>query len=326
LTAHRWLEESRVAWQDGTREELVNAGLDPAWVRSLVLRALDEDLGGRPQRAGGSPGGGRTAGHDVTSEATIPADADGEAHIVARADGVVSGLPLISVVLAEVAAWLDLPVPYADVMRRDGDRVQAGDVLAVLRGRTRVLLVAERTVLNLISRVCGISTHTRAWADALTGTGAQVLDTRKTTPGLRMLEKYAVRCGGGTNKRMGLYDVAMVKDNHKIAAGSITAAYRLVTERFPEVEVQVEVTTTAEAIEAITAGARFLLCDNMSAQVLGETVRAARGASGSRVELEATGGLTLAVAREYAETGVDFLSVGALTHSSPILDVALDLA
>ena len=325
MSAHRWLDESRTAWQEGAREQLVSAGLDPAWVRNLVLRALDEDLGGRPQRAGGSPNGGRTAGHDVTTEATIGADAEGEAHIVARADGVVSGLPLIPVVLAEVAAWLALPVPFADVLRRDGDRVGTGDVLAVLRGRTRVLLVAERTVLNLLSRVCGISTHTRAWADALAGTGAQVLDTRKTTPGLRMLEKYAVRCGGGTNKRMGLYDVAMVKDNHKIAAGSIRAAYGLVTERFPEVDVQVEVTTVEEAIEAVTAGARFLLCDNMSAATLARAVREARAAADSPVELEATGGLTLTVAREYAETGVDFLSVGALTHSSPILDVALDL-
>jgi nicotinate-nucleotide pyrophosphorylase (carboxylating) len=326
MSTHRWLEESRTAWQEGVREELVDAGLDPAWVRNLVLRALDEDLGGRPQRAGGTPGAGRTAGHDVTTEATIGVEDEGEAHLVARAPGVVGGLPLLPVVLAEVAAWLDLPVGYVDVLRRDGDRVETGDVLAVLRGRIRVLLVAERTALNLLSRVGGIATHTRAWADALEGTGARVLDTRKTTPGLRMLEKYAVRCGGGTNKRMGLYDVAMVKDNHKIAAGSITAAYRLVTERFPEVDVQVEVTTVAEAREAVTAGARFLLCDNMSAQLLGETVRVARSAAiGSHVELEATGGLTLAVAREYATTGVDYLSVGALTHSSPVLDLALDL-
>jgi nicotinate-nucleotide pyrophosphorylase (carboxylating) len=325
VTTHRWLEDSRTAWQPGTREQLVEVGLDPAWVRNVVLQALDEDLGGRPQRAGGPLTGGRAAGHDVTTEATISADAEGEAHVVARAAGVVSGLPLLAVVLAEVAAWLDLPVPYVDVLRRDGDRVQRGDVLAVLRGRTRVLLVAERTALNLLSRVCGISTHTRAWADALKGTGAQVLDTRKTTPGLRMLEKYAVRCGGGTNKRMGLYDVAMVKDNHKLAAGSIAAAYQLVIDRFPEVEVQVEVTTAKEAVEAVTAGARFLLCDNMSVEQLGETVRLARDSAGSPVELEATGGLTLEVARAYAATGVDYLSVGALTHSSPILDIALDL-
>ncbi len=324
-TQHRWLEDSRTAWQAGTREELVDVGLDPAWVRSLVLRALDEDLGGRPQRAGGPLTGGRTAGHDVTTEATIDPEAEGEARVVARAGGVVGGLSLLSVVLAEVAAWLDLPVPYVDVLRRDGDRVEPDDVLAVLRGRTQVLLVAERTALNLLSRVCGISTHTRAWADVLEGSGAQVLDTRKTTPGLRMLEKYAVRCGGGTNKRMGLYDVAMVKDNHKIAAGSIAAAYQLVVQRFPEVDVQVEVTTADEAVEAVNAGARFLLCDNMSVPVLEDTVRKARAAAGGQVELEATGGLTLAVARQYAETGVDYLSVGGLTHSSPILDIALDL-
>jgi nicotinate-nucleotide pyrophosphorylase (carboxylating) len=325
VSVARWLDDRRAGWQEGTREALVDAGLDPGWVRNLVLRALDEDLGGRPERGSDRPGV-RTAGHDVTTEATIDAAVEGVAHVVARADGVIAGLPLLPVVLAEVAAWQDLPVPFADVLRRDGDRVGRDDVVAVLRGRVRVLLVAERTLLNLMSRVAGVATHTRAWADALQGTSTRVLDTRKTTPGLRMLEKYAVRCGGGTNKRMGLYDVAMVKDNHKIAAGSIAAAYRLVTERFPEVDVQVEVTTAAEAVEAVQVGARFLLCDNMSPALLAETVRAARAAAtGSTVELEATGGLTLAVAREYAETGVDFISVGGLTHSSPALDIALDL-
>jgi nicotinate-nucleotide pyrophosphorylase (carboxylating) len=322
----RWLDETRTPWQDGTREALVTAGLDPAWLRNLVLRSLDEDLGGRPQRAGGDLGGGRTAGHDVTTESTVSREAEGVAHLVARAPGIVAGLPVLPVVLAEVANWMQQPVPWVDVLRRDGDRVEPGDVIAVLRGRTQVLLVAERTALNLLSRVSGIATHTRAWADALEGTGTRVLDTRKTTPGLRMLEKYAVRCGGGTNKRMGLFDVAMIKDNHKIAAGSIAAAFDLVTTQFPEVDVQVEVTTVAEAIQAVKAGARFLLCDNMSVDVLAEAVEAARDTAGSNpVELEATGGLTLAVARDYARTKVDYLSVGALTHSSPILDLALDL-
>jgi nicotinate-nucleotide pyrophosphorylase (carboxylating) len=151
-----------------------------------------------------------------------------------------------------------------------------------------------------------------------------VLDTRKTTPGLRALEKYAVRCGGGTNKRMGLYDVAMIKDNHKLAAGSVSAAFDAVHRAYPAVEIQVEVTTAAEALEAVAAGARFLLCDNMSVDLMRTTVEAVRG-TGEQVEIEATGGLTLEVARAYAETGVDFLSVGALTHSSPILDIALDL-
>jgi nicotinate-nucleotide pyrophosphorylase (carboxylating) len=148
-----------------------------------------------------------------------------------------------------------------------------------------------------------------------------VLDTRKTTPGLRHLEKYAVRVGGGTNKRMGLYDVAMIKDNHKLAAGSITAAYRLVRSTFPDVPVQVEVTTLAEAEEAVEAGATFLLCDNMSPELLRSVVEAV----GDRAELEATGNLTLATVEAYAATGVDYLSVGGLTHSSPILDIAMDL-
>jgi len=167
----------------------------------------------------------------------------------------------------------------------------------------------------------GVATHTRQCARALDGTKARVLDTRKTTPGLRALEKYAVRAGGGTNKRMGLYDVAMVKDNHKLAAGGVAAAYAKIRAAFPAVPVQVEVTTVAEAVEAVEAGAGFLLCDNMSPAVLREVVAAV----GDRAELEATGNLTLAVAREYADTGVDYLSVGGLTHSSPILDIALDL-
>jgi nicotinate-nucleotide pyrophosphorylase (carboxylating) len=186
------------------------------------------------------------------------------------------------------------------------------------------MLVGERTMLNLVSRLSGVATHTRAWADVLQGSGAMVLDTRKTTPGLRALEKYAVRCGGGTNKRMGLHDVAMIKDNHKLAAGSVSAAFEAVHLASPSVDIQVEVTTTAEALEAVAVGARFLMCDNMSVDLLRHTVEAVRG-TGQKVEIEATGGLTLDVARAYADTGVDFLSVGGLTHSSPILDLALDL-
>jgi nicotinate-nucleotide pyrophosphorylase (carboxylating) len=203
----------------------------------------------------------------------------------------------------------------------DGARVARGDVLATISGPTRALLTAERTALNFLCRMSGVATHTRRWADMLDGTGATVLDTRKTTPGLRALEKYAVRAGGGTNKRMGLYDVAMIKDNHKLAAGSITAAYRRVREMFPDVLVQVEVETVAEAVEAVEAGATFLLCDNMTPDLLREVVAVVAG----RAELEATGNLTLDVARAYGETGVDYLSVGGLTHSSPILDIALDL-
>jgi nicotinate-nucleotide pyrophosphorylase (carboxylating) len=251
---------------------------------------------------------------DVTSAATIPADQTAAAELVARADGVVAGLPVAAVVFELLGADWSAKVA-------DGTAVRRGDVLATAGGPTRALLTAERTALNLLSRLSGVATHTRRWVDALAGTGVTVLDTRKTTPGLRALEKYAVRAAGGDNKRMGLYDVAMIKDNHILAAGSITAAYRAVRERFPAVGVQVEVETIAEAVEAVEAGADFLLCDNMAPAVLREVVAAV----GDRAELEATGNLTLATVAEYAATGVDYLSVGGLTHSSPILDIALDL-
>ncbi|MDU0314208.1 carboxylating nicotinate-nucleotide diphosphorylase [Phycicoccus sp. M110.8] len=277
---------------------------------AVVRTALEEDLG--PQ------------GVDVTTDATIPADQVSTAHLVARADGVLAGTPVVALVFEEVARRLGADPLEVDCPHEDGDLVGAGDVVAVLRGSTRVLLVGERTMLNIVCRMSGVASHTWDWAQRLEGTGATVLDTRKTTPGLRALEKYSVRAGGGTNKRMGLFDVAMIKDNHKLAAGSLSKAYAAVRATHPDVPVQVEVTTVAEAVEAVTAGARFLLCDNMTPALLRETVEAVR-ATGEQVELEATGGLTLGEAREYAETGVDYLSVGGLTHSSPILDLALDL-
>jgi nicotinate-nucleotide pyrophosphorylase (carboxylating) len=277
--------------------------LHPDAVREIVRRALTEDLG--------------PDGLDVTSVATIPADQTDTGDLVARADGVVAGLDVAAAVFDEASAgtagW--------ERKASDGAWVARGDVLATVSGPTRAILTAERTALNLLCRMSGVATHTRAWSDALAGTKALVLDTRKTTPGLRVLEKYAVRAGGGTNKRMGLYDVAMIKDNHKLAAGSLTNAYRLVRSAFPDVPIQVEVTTVAEAVESVEAGATFLLCDNMEPALLRQVVAAV----GGRAELEATGGLTLDRAREFAETGVDYLSVGALTHSSPILDIALDL-
>jgi nicotinate-nucleotide pyrophosphorylase (carboxylating) len=289
--------------KQSTVDALELAGLDVAAVQDVVLRALAEDLG--------------PDGIDVTSVATIPAEQTDTAELVARAEGVVAGLSVAAAVF-DVASAGTVEIGLSI---KDGERVARGDRLATVAGPTRALLTAERTALNLLCRMSGVATHTRRWADLLAGSSATVLDTRKTTPGLRMLEKYAVRAGGGANKRMGLYDVAMIKDNHKLAAGSITAAYQRVRERFPEVPVQVEVTTVDEAIEAVTAGATFLLCDNMSPALLREVVDAV----GGRAELEATGNLTLDVAREYADTGVDYLSVGGLTHSSPILDIAMDL-
>ena len=282
-----------------------------AAARELVRTALDEDLGG-------------PSGVDVTTSATIPPGQVSTADVVARAAGVLAGIPVVALVFDEVARRLGAAPLEVATHRSDGDALAEGDVVANLRGSTQVALVGERTMLNILCRTSGVATHTRRWAEQLDGTGATVLDTRKTTPGLRALEKYAVRAVGGTNKRMGLYDVAMIKDNHKLAAGSLSKAYAAVRAKFPDVPVQVEVTTTEEALESVQVGARFLLCDNMSVDQLRATVEAVR-ATGEQVELEATGGLTLEVARAYAETGVDYLSVGGLTHSSPILDLALDL-
>ncbi|MGW1059608.1 carboxylating nicotinate-nucleotide diphosphorylase [Micromonospora rubida] len=297
--------------RETTEQALRAGGLDPAEVRRVIVTAFTEDLG--PDFL------------DVTSVATIPATQMDTADLVARADGVVAGLAVAAAVFEVVGEVTGADggagAVEVSLVAHDGRRVTRGDVLATVTGPTRLLLTAERTALNLLCRLSGVATHTRAWADALTGSKAMVLDTRKTTSGLRALEKYAVRAGGGTNKRMGLYDVAMIKDNHKLAAGGVAAAYRRVRAAFPDVPVQVEVDTLAEALEAVEAGADFLLLDNMTPATLTEVVAAV----GDRAELEATGGLTLDVAARYAATGVDYLSVGALTHSSPILDVALDL-
>jgi len=203
----------------------------------------------------------------------------------------------------------------------DGDHVGEGDVLLTARALVRALLTAERTALNILCHLSGIATVTRRWVDEVQGTGARILDTRKTNPGLRALEKYAVRCGGGTNKRMGLYDAALIKDNHVLAAGGVAEAFRAVRELFPDVDVQVECDTVEQVKEAIEVGASFLLLDNMSLDDLRASVEIVAG----RAELEATGGLTLDRARAVAETGVDYLSVGGLTHSAAVLDIGVDL-
>ena len=278
--------------------------------RRVVRTALEEDLGPRHL--------------DVTTLATIPADQVRGAEIVARAAGVVAGLPVVPLVFDEASTLVGTGPVESELLVTDGADVDQGDVVARVQGALRTVLIAERTLLNVVCQLSGIATHTRQWADVLEGTGAMVLDTRKTTPGMRHLEKYAVRAGGGTNKRMGLYDVAMIKDNHKLAASSVAAAYASVRAAYPDVDVQVEVTTVDEALEAYAAGARFVMCDNMPVELLADTVRTLREQA-EDVEIEATGVLTLGVAREYALTGVDYLSVGGLTHSSPILDLALDL-
>ncbi|WP_416376453.1 carboxylating nicotinate-nucleotide diphosphorylase [Timonella senegalensis] len=290
--------------------------LDREWLRSAVRATLDEDLGGFP-------------GRDVTSFATISPSEQVTAHLMARQDGVVAGLAALPEALTQVAERFGMGEVAVSFDVQDGARVTAGQRLAVLTAPVQALLIAERSLLNLASRASGVATATRGFADILleTGTGAMVLDTRKTTPMLRELDKYAVRAGGGTNKRMGLYDVAMVKDNHVVAAGSVSAAVAAVRAMFPDVLIQVEADTFDQAIEAVNAGARFLLLDNMSNEEMARVVAALRPREPEigKVELEATGTVTLERAAGIAATGADYMSVGALTHSAPILDLALDL-
>jgi nicotinate-nucleotide pyrophosphorylase (carboxylating) len=236
---------------------------------------------------------------------------------------VVAGLPAALAVLELVGEYLGGSGTAAGTpLVADGTVVAAGDAVLRVSGDAVAVLGAERTALNFLTHLSGIASATRNWVTAVGGTGAVIRDTRKTLPGLRGLEKYAVRCGGGENHRMGLGDAALIKDNHVAAAGSVAAAVTAVRERAPRLTVQVECDTVEQVREAVDAGADFLLLDNMTL----DDLRAAVDLVGDLdVELEATGGLTLAVAREVADTGVDYLSVGALTHSSPILDLALDL-
>ena len=317
-----------------TKERLRAAGLDVREVARVVRAALDEDF---------------RYGPDVTSAATV-AGRTVAAEVVAREAGVLAGLPVALAVLDLIGGYLGdfngSSSPTATVLVADGARITAGDAVLRVSGPAPAVLGAERTMLNFVTHLSGIATATRAWADAIAGTGATVRDTRKTTPGLRALEKYAVRCGGGENHRMGLGDAALVKDNHVAAAGGVAAAVRAVHSATrspgarPAVEsagsgdaidsartglvVEVECDSVAQVREALDAGARFLLLDNMPLASLGEAVAVARRYDG--VRLEASGGLTLAGAREVALTGVDHLSVGALTHSSRVLDLGLDFA
>jgi nicotinate-nucleotide pyrophosphorylase (carboxylating) len=299
-------------------EYVASVGLDVAALAVIVAEALGEDLGGRGVLAAGTG-----EGVDVTSVATIPADAVAQGEFVVRRPGVVAGLPVAAYVVAVVLTGVVEPVgPFTvEVLADEGDRVQTGDVLVRVDGGTRALLTAERVALNLLTLTSGVATATRAWVDALEGTGTRVRDTRKTTPGLRMLQKYAVRVGGGVNHRMSLADAALVKDNHVLAAGGVVAAYERVRAMFPDLWVQVEVTSLEQARDVVGAGATDVLLDNMSLARMSEVTAALKG----RAQFEASGGLTLASAASVARTGVDFIAVGAITHSAPILDIAMDL-
>ena len=292
---------------ESTRSSLIDGGLDPDSVAAIVRAAVAEDLMG---------------GIDVTSTATIPADHRSTATFGARQDGVIAGLPVAAAVIETVCG--DAASEFVSKVP-DGTRVAAGTTIAEVSAPTRLLLTAERTALNLLGHLSGVASATRRWADAIDGTSAVVRDTRKTTPGLRALEKYAVRCGGGTNHRMGLSDMALVKDNHVAAAGSVTEAFRRVRDLAAGIAVEIEVDTLDGLREAIAAGADEVLIDNFTLDEMRQAV-AIRNQLDSAVRLEASGGLTLETARIVAETGVDYIAVGELTHSARVLDIGLDLS
>jgi nicotinate-nucleotide pyrophosphorylase (carboxylating) len=274
-------------------------GLDEEAVAQVVAAALAEDHTDR----------------DVTTEATVPRGRTGRAELVAREPGVLAGVSVAEAVFRRVLrenAWITS-------LARDGDHVAAGQVLMSVTGDAAALLTAERAALNLLCHLSGVATATAAWVEALAGTGVTVRDTRKTTPGLRALDKYAVRCGGGVNHRLSLADQALVKDNHIVLAGGAAAAHLAVRSRHPELQIEVEVQTLAELRELLAVGAPLILLDNMPLDEMREAVRITKG----RARLEASGRLRIRDARAVASTGVDSVAVGELTHSAQVLDISM---
>lgn len=282
-----------------TEDELAEA-------HAVITRALDEDL---------------RYGPDVTTLATVPADATTTASMVAREPGVIAGSEIALMVLDKVLGADGYRVEHRVP---DGTRLGAGGVALVIEGQTRGLLTAERTMLNLVCHLSGIATTTAAWVDAVSGTAAQIRDTRKTLPGLRALQKYAVRVGGGVNHRMGLGDAALIKDNHVAAAGTVLAALREVRAAAPDLPCEVEVDSLEQLDDVLAEGVELVLLDNFPVWQTQIAVQR-RDARSSHTKLESSGGLSLDSAAEYAGTGVDYLAVGALTHSVQVLDLGLDL-
>ena len=283
-------------------ENLRSKGLEPELVQALVDLAISEDLMG---------------GTDVTSLATIPEIQISELDLVTRSPGVIAGINIAALVFLSVAS----KKIYIELCVEDGKKVEANTCLLTAKGSTIELLTAERTALNFLGHLSGIATTTNKWVNEISGTNAKVRDTRKTTPGLRLLEKYAVKAGGGTNHRMSLNDQALIKDNHIVASGSIKSAVEKVKDKFPELEFEIEVDNLDQLNEALAVDAKLILLDNFSIEDLKKAVVTVN----KKAKLEASGGITLENAREIAETGVDFLAVGALTHSAPVLDIGGDL-
>ena len=281
-------------------ELLATSKLDTTALENIIRIAIAEDLNGAS---------------DVTSVATIPEVQTSVAEFWSRKTGVIAGIPVVCAVL-EICGITDY-----EIKKNDGESIPANSLLLIAKGNTQALLLAERSALNFFGRLSGIATLTKSWVDAVADTKAAIRDTRKTTPGLRELEKYAVRMGGGENHRFSLSDAALIKDNHVLAAGGVANAFNLVKEKFPNLPLEVEVDSLQQLREVVEAGADLVLLDNMSI----EECRAAVEIVAGRAKLEASGGLILNNAHAYAKTGVDYLAVGALTHSAPVLDIGLDL-
>jgi nicotinate-nucleotide pyrophosphorylase (carboxylating) len=279
---------------------LTTSNLDSAALENIIRLAISEDLNGAS---------------DVTSVATIPEEQTAIAEFWNRKPGVIAGIPVVCAVL-ELCGITDY-----EIKKNDGETTPANSLLLTARGKTQSLLLAERSALNFFGRLSGIATLTKSWVDTVADTKVVIRDTRKTTPGLRELEKYAVRMGGGENHRFSLSDAALIKDNHVLAAGGVASAFNLVKEKFPNLPLEVEVDSLQQLREVIEAGADLVMLDNMSI----EECRAAVEIVAGRAKLEASGGLILNNAHAYAKTGVDYLAVGSLTHSAPVLDIGLDL-
>ena len=267
----------------------------------LVDQAIEEDLAG---------------GIDVTSVATIPEGMESVAKFVAKAEGVIAGIEIAELVMKRCG------VAGFEALRNDGDSLKRGDLIATASGDTRSILLAERTALNFMTHLSGIATLTSRWVSAVAGTKAKIRDTRKTISGLRTLEKYAVRLGGGVNHRFALSEQALIKDNHIAASGSLTNAFASIRREFPDIEVEVEVDNLDQLREALDCGATLIMLDNMDLEMTTQAVKITAG----QARLESSGGLSLENARAYAMSGVDFLAVGALTHSAPALDISLDIS
>lgn len=285
----------------GAKDKLLENGLNPELVQALIELALSEDLADGP---------------DITSLATIDRASNATLNLVARTSGVMAGVNVAQLVFELLSDEFSIKV-----FASDGQKIEANQVIISIKGPTQVLLTAERTALNFLSHMSGIATTTRLWVEAVSHTKAKIRDTRKTIPGLRHLEKYAVRCGGGINHRMSLNDAVLIKDNHILISGGVSLAFKKVKQKISKQEVEVEVDSLNQIPEAIAAGVDFILLDNFSIKELAAAV----AQYGSKAKFEASGGLTLDNAGTVAETGVDYLAVGALTHSAPSLDIGADL-